>query len=347
MHAGSGLRFFLVISLLCFALPCASSLPDGRTVTYSLVHLSDMQNLATSFPETYNLTFSAIESLKESRNISAVIITGDVVNTWDDTGEWDAYRDARNLTTVPVFEIAGNHDTGDGNHYQYYTTYTGMPGENYVTKVGDFDLAGINYASQTYPAGEFSRLRGLLTAGSRSHAIIATHYYMDEKGILSPLGKDIDKYLIVKPSLILMGHRHADFIRQRAVGGFPTVADMTNYQDGMPGGATGRNYSAGTLYTVTSVNGSVEMIRAQVIHIYPVPFLGEEMTVFPPHRAEVVSESRPRPMGVLSPARTDDPSCRNGSTVSCISAVFRQSLTAIRRTPYGEGEACIPIPRTS
>jgi predicted MPP superfamily phosphohydrolase len=327
MYSGFGLRLILLAFLLCISFPYAASLPDGNTVTYAFVHISDTQNLATAYPETYDLTFSSIESLKESRNISAVIITGDVVNTWDDTREWDAYRHARNLTTIPVYGIAGNHDTGNGNHYQYYTAYTGMPGENYVTTVGDFDLVGINYAGTTYPATEFFRLRGLLAAGSRPNAIVATHYYMDGAGALSPLGKDIDRYLIVRPTLILMGHMHADFIRQRTVDGFPTVADMTNYQDGVPGGRTGRNVSAGTLYTITSVSGRVETIRARVIYIYPVLSFGEEMTVFPPHGAEAARDGKSRLAGVLAAARTTSPSCQDGTPLSCISALFRQILT--------------------
>lgn len=280
MYSRSGFRSFLLLSLLCSTLPFASSLPDGQTVTYSLLHISDTQNLATSYPDTYDLTFSYIESIKETYNISAVIITGDVVNTWNDKKDWDAYLHARNLTTIPVYEIAGNHDTGGGNHYQYYTAYTGMPGENYVTSVGDFDFVGINYPNGALSPEEFCRLRNLLSASSRSHAIIATHYYMDEDRTLSSLGKDIDTYLIVRPSLVLMGHMHADFIWQRTAGGFPTVAGMTNYQDGVPGGTTGRDYSAATLYTVTSANGRVETITARVIHIYPLPSSDEEMTVF-------------------------------------------------------------------
>lgn len=272
--------FFLLISLLCVSVASASPLPEEITVTYSFMHISDPQSLTTNYPETLDLTFSHIESLKKTYNISAIIITGDVVNTWNDRKDWDAFAHARNLTTIPVYQIAGNHDTGEGDHYEYYNLYSGEPAENYVTSIGDFDFVGINYAATTLPPEELSRLRESLTGSSRSNAIIATHYYMDEGGNLSPLGEDIDTYLIVKPSLVLMGHMHANFIRKRMVGGFPTVADMTNYQDGVPGGTTGWDYSAGTLYNVTSVNGQVKTITARIVHIYPVPYVEEEMTVF-------------------------------------------------------------------
>jgi predicted MPP superfamily phosphohydrolase len=272
--------FFLLISLFCGVISSAAPLPEEITVTYSFIHLSDPQSLTTNYPETLDLTFSQIESLRDTYNISAIIITGDVVNTWNEKKEWDAYAHARNLTTIPIYEIAGNHDTGGGDHYEYYTAYSGGPAENYITSVGDFDFVGINYAGTTLPPEELSRLRVILTNSSRSNAIIATHYYMDEGGNLSPLGEDIDTNLIFKPSLVLMGHMHANFIRKRIVGGYPIVADMTNYQGGVPGGSTGWDYSAGTLYNVTSVNGQVKMITARIVHIYPDPYIEKEVTVF-------------------------------------------------------------------
>jgi len=77
-----------------------------------------------------------------------------------------------------------------------------------------------------------------------------------------------------------MDHMHADFIQQRTVIGFPVIANMTNYQDGVPVGTTGRDYSTTTFYTVTSIRGQVETITARVIHIYTVPSFEEEETIF-------------------------------------------------------------------
>lgn len=322
MSSGSGFRWSLLLCLLCIFLPSTACQPDGQTATYSFVHISDTQNLATGYPDTYDLTFSFIESMKEPCNISAVIITGDAVNRWDDQKEWGAYLHARNLTLVPVFQIAGNHDTGGGDQYLNYTAYTGMPGKNYLTCIGDFDFAGINYVNGTLPQEEFTRLRRFLAASSRSNAIIATHYYMDEDGSLSSLGKDIDAYLVVKPTLILMGHMHENFIRQRNVGGFPVVADMTNYQEGVPGGTTGREYSAGTLYTVTSASGRVETITARVIHIYPVPSFEKDMTVFSRNPCFHCSAGRFRAAGML-PNGYPVSSCSAGGLFCSLNEFFR------------------------
>lgn len=278
--SGPTLSMFLLAMLLsCIFLP-ASAQGTGTPVTYSIVHLSDTQNLATYYPATYNQTFSYLESQKSRYNISAVIITGDLVNTWNRKMEWETYARARNYTTIPVYTIAGNHDADSGKQYEYYTRYTGEPKAGYITTIGDFDLVGINYAAKSLSSNEFSRIQMALANSSRKHAIIATHWYMDKDRALSPLGRDIDKNLIVKPTLILTGHKHADFIQMRNIRGFPVVEDMTNYQKGLPGGNGDKNYSAGTLYTVTSVDGQVTKITAQVIHIYPGMSSASEKTVF-------------------------------------------------------------------
>jgi predicted MPP superfamily phosphohydrolase len=318
---------FLLISSLCGIVSSASSLPEENTITYSFIHISDPQSLTTNYPATLDLTFSHIESLKNTYNISAIIITGDVVNTWNDRKDWDAVAHARNLTTIPIYEIAGNHDTDGGDQYGYYTAYSGEPAGSYVASIGDFDFAGINYAADTLPPEELARLRATLTHSSRSHAIIATHYYMDEGGNLSPLGKDIDTYLIVKPSLVLMGHMHANFIRKRTVGGFPTVADMTNYQDGVPGGTTGWDYSAGTLYTVTSVNGQVRTITARIVHIYPDPYVEPEMTVFGNEPgAPSLSPTDHAVTGQSSPSSPRS-SCTTGDLFCTLNEFFQQRWT--------------------
>ncbi len=315
----------LLIFLLCSVIVPASSLPPGKNTTYSFVHLSDTQNLASCFPATYNLTFSYLDSVKEPYNITAIILTGDLVNTWNSQEEWDTYSRARNHTTIPVYTVAGNHDADYGRNYEYYTSHTREPGRNSMTSVADFDFVGINYADKTLTAGEFSRLRASLTSSTRQEVIIATHYYMDEDGSLSPLGKGIDKKLIVKPTLVLMGHMHGNFIRQRTVGGFPVIADMTNYQDGFPGGTTGKDYSAGTLYTVTSAGGQVTTITARVLHIFPSQSFEEERTVYSRNPGSPSPADGAVVTGIPSPARTGS-FCSTGDRLCILGDYVRAVL---------------------
>lgn len=328
-------RLILLAALVfCLLIPVSAN-PDGNTMTYSIVHLSDTQNLATHYPATCDETFRYLESEKAAYNLSAIIITGDLVNTWNSKKEWEAYAHARSLTTIPVYTIAGNHDTDYGSSYRYYSLYTGEPDTGYVTYVGDIDLVGINYAKKTLSSGEFSPLKATLANSSRSYAIIATHYYMNEGGALSPLGKDINRNLILKPTLVLTGHVHADFTKTRNVGDFPVVGEMTNYQYGVPGGNGDENYSAGMLYTITSSGGNVERVTARVIHIYPVPYEEEEKMVFERN----VSASQPS--AVLPAAALYEPPvpahCDTGDLLCLLDSVLETGRAFFRSAIPGPG----------
>jgi predicted phosphodiesterase len=254
--------------LLLLAITPASALASSNLTTYSIVHISDTQNLV-SFPETYDYTFSYLDSIKERYNISAIIITGDLVNTWNDKKEWDTYFHAVHETSIPVYLIAGNHDTNDGQSYQYYTQYTGNAKNSYMTSFENFDFVGINYVAGSLKPQEFAVLRKTLLNSPENFTIIATHYYMDQVGTLSRLGTDIDRQLIVKPTIVLSGHIHAEFLRDRMIGQYPVIEDLTNYQEGIPGGSSSENVSAGTFYTVITRDGQVEKISSKTIWISP------------------------------------------------------------------------------
>jgi predicted MPP superfamily phosphohydrolase len=263
------IRFSIPFLLLAFTITPACTQISGTSATYSFVHLSDTQNLASGYPETYDYTFSYLESIKERYNISAIIITGDLVNTWNDSHEWDAYTHAIHKTSIPLYVIAGNHDTDQEQNYQYYTRYTGNTNTSYVTSLENFDLVGINSVFGSLKSRDVTSIRQTLLNSSKNFTIIATHYYMDEKGTLSPQGKDIDQQLIVKPTIILSGHKHGVLIRERKIGQYPVIEDLTDYQDGIPGGSTSENISAGTFYTVTTRDDQVVKISAKIIWISP------------------------------------------------------------------------------
>jgi predicted phosphodiesterase len=264
---------------LLAASPVSATLA-GNLTTYSIVHLSDTQNLATYYPATYNYTFTYLDAKKAQYNISAIVITGDLVNSWNKKSEWEVYARAVNQTTIPLYVIAGNHDTNSGKNYTYYTSYTGNSDGSYVVPLQDFDFVGINYVSKSLPTDDLTALRSAITNTSRNFTIIATHYYMDDDGSISTLGKDIDRQLIVKPTLIMGGHIHAYRIQTKTVSGYPVIRDLTDYQNGLPGSPVNKNYSAGTLYTVTARDGDVVKIMSQVIHISPGPSLDDKRVLY-------------------------------------------------------------------
>jgi len=92
---------------------------------------------------------------------------------------------------------------------------------------------------------------------------------MDTDGSLSLLGSDIDKKLIIHPTIVMAGHRHTSVMREKTVDQYPVIEDLTNYQDGITGVQFRENYSAGTLYNVTARDGVVKKISSKTISIYP------------------------------------------------------------------------------
>ncbi len=287
----------IILGHLLVVIPCVSDQP-AVTSTYSFVHLSDTQNLATYHPDTYDFTFSYLESLKNSYNISAIIITGDLVNSWNKKTEWNAYTHARDRTTIPIFITSGNHDTNSGKNDLYYSRYAGGQKKNYVTSLGDFNFIGINYVPKTLTHEEFATLRNAAANSSHSFTIIATHYYLNGDGTLSPLGKDIDKELISQPTLILAGHIHADFVRVKTIGSFPVIEDLTNYQDGDPVFLTNKNYSAGTLYTVTAMDGRVVKITCTILRILPEQSLSTERVLYDSTPEFTLNVNASRPLAI-------------------------------------------------
>ena len=64
------------------------------------------------------------------------------------------------------------------------------------------------------------------------------------------------------------------------IGPYPVIEDLTDYQDGIPGGSSSNNVSAGTFYTVTTSKGLVEKISSNVIWISPRQSFDTEQVVY-------------------------------------------------------------------
>ena len=293
-------NFLFLLIVLLFTIIPASASTSGNSITYSFVHISDTQGLASSYPKTYDYTFSYLESIKERYNISAIIITGDLVNTWNSKKEWDAYSHAVHQTSIPIYTVAGNHDTNNGQDYQYYSQYTGNTADSSVTTLNNFDLVEINSVFKSPELLEITTLKKTLLNSPNNFAIIATHFYMDENGTLSRLGEDINRQLIVKPTIILSGHVHANFVRIRMIDQYPVIEDLTNYQFGIPGGSSSGDIAAGTFYSITTRNNQVEKISSKIIWISPRQSFGSEQVLYdvsvPAPRVEttpVISTSLP------------------------------------------------------
>jgi len=282
-------EFFIIITVMgiCF-LPVLTgaesdqiaNTSDTSSYMYSIVHLSDTQNLATKYPGTYNFTFTYLDSIKARYNISTIIITGDLVNTYNSRNEWEAYSNAINKTSIPIYVTAGNHDTNFGKDDRFYSAYTGNSDRYYITSLNNFNLVAIPYVKKTLPSKDFKGIISALHNSTNPLTIIATHFYMDKDGKLSRLGKDINQNLIQNPTIIMAGHKYAHFMKTDNRNSYPVVEEITNFQRGN-NGPTADDYSAGTLYNVTVNRENVTQITARTISIYPEQKLDPELVIYP------------------------------------------------------------------
>ena len=78
----------------------------------------------------------------------------------------------------------------------------------------------------------------------------------------------------------MAGYMHGHFVRNRFVGEYPVIEDLTNYQDGIPSGASSKNVSAGTFYTVSTRDGIVEKISSRNLWISPRQYFDREHVLY-------------------------------------------------------------------
>ena len=187
------------------------------TLLYSFVHLSDTQDLSQHYPSTLNYTFQWLESKKAEWNITAIIITGDLVNTYNDVQQWENYVKAKTHTTIPVYETAGNHDNNYGADFTYYNQYIGSNETFYTVNLTDqFSLIGISWngSDNMVSSSYIQSLKEEIASHPDRYFIVATHWYMGEVDgdptVLSSLGSLIynELYLNYPKSLVLVlcGH---------------------------------------------------------------------------------------------------------------------------------------------
>ena len=240
--------------------------------SYSIMHISDTQKLSKNYPSTLNFTFSYLESIQSTFNISAIIITGDMVDNGDDVGQWENYINARSMTTIPIYEIPGNHDMRGGEKNPFYEEFVGNK-TKWTSVINDFNFIGIGFNNQPLSDSDILYYRSIIEESPQKFTLIATHNYYNEDFTVSPLGESIKNNLVVKPTFVMSGHAHDSWVRSTLVNNFSYIVDLTNHQeDG--------DFSAGKLYTVSTTMGDVERVTVRDVGIFPCQYLGAEMTVY-------------------------------------------------------------------
>jgi hypothetical protein len=204
-----GVIVFVILVTSFVACVVVVSNPRNGVLLYSWVHITDTQTLSALYPATLNATFVYVESLKENYNIQRIVVTGDLVNTWDKLEQWRNYVKAESLTSIEIDNVAGNHDwSGKECNLTYYYQYTKQH-ELYYSKVsGDFLFIFVNYRSFN-STGEIW-LRNLLSANPTKIPVFCLHvfyngYYAINK-TQSPAARSIVNVTDAGINIVLQGH---------------------------------------------------------------------------------------------------------------------------------------------
>ena len=240
-----------LISLICFAfmedLRCAQVAATSSTTKFSIIWITDTQYLSESYPRYYDSLCRWIFENKESYNVKMVIHTGDMVEDEFNQTHWTNANHALSLlldNDVPYCWNAGNHDYNTtywiGNLYTAFNP-TVMASKSYW--VGDkfigqntavhFAVSGNDFLvlNIAYQANEtaLSWCNQILDSYPDSHAIVATHMYLNTTGGYGAKGKDnltwasnfkdtvLDTHANV--FLTLSGHYYPSYGSRTQVGG--------------------------------------------------------------------------------------------------------------------------------
>lgn len=254
------LTLFMAV-LIALAGSCSSStetiteiipnVPENEPF-FSIVVLPDTQYYSESYPHIFLEQTQWIAGNKESLNIVFVSHSGDLVNDWDDTEEWQFADIAMSMLddVVPYGVLPGNHDQPTSLYNEYFgyeryeseVWYGGHYGENNDNNFQLFSALGIDFIIIHLQYNPTSAIvdwaDGLLSTYSGRTAIINTHSALDTDSTLTDDGQALCDLMQNNPNLMLVlcGHKHGEAATLLSFTEHETHVLLANYQKLEKGG---------------------------------------------------------------------------------------------------------------
>ena len=194
---------------------------------FSIIWITDTQYLTESYPKYFDSLCRWIVNNADTYNVKMVVHTGDIVDTEGNQTQWANANNSMSLLMnagIPYCWDAGNHDYNAtswlGNQFaafnpsvlQNKTYWVGddVSGQNTAVHFNvsgwDFILVNIEYNASD---AVLSWANGVLDAYPNSHAIVATHFYINKTGGYESWAANLkNKVLATHPNvfLTLSGH---------------------------------------------------------------------------------------------------------------------------------------------
>jgi len=230
------------------------------TSNFTIVALPDTQAYSKFYPDIFtNQTQWAVNN-KDLLNIAFVTHEGDIVQNWDNDGQWEAANTSMSILDgyIPYGIIPGNHDLGspdeanpDFSYFNNYFNYTRYENETWYG--GHYPSDGNDNNYQLFSAGgmdfvilhlrynssgsELTWADSVLKNYSDRRAIVTTHYIIMPNATRPPMGDTIFNALKNNTNLFLIlgGHYGPVGDRVDVVNGhriYQIVADWQHYTNG-------------------------------------------------------------------------------------------------------------------
>ena len=199
----------LMLISISFITPCVAQTATPKpSDKFSIIWITDTQYLAESYPRYYDSLCRWIVENKDAYNVKMVIHTGDIVEDEFNQTHWSNANHSMSYlldANVPYCWDAGNHDYNStywiGNQFSAFNPAL-MAEKNYWVgdkfdgqntaihiNISGWDLLVINLSYHANDSA-VAWASDVLDANPNSHAIVATHAYLNEKGTYVGRGSD-------------------------------------------------------------------------------------------------------------------------------------------------------------
>jgi hypothetical protein len=276
----------LLFSSSTFILSCQAT--ENLGSTFSIIWITDTQYLTQNSPNYFNSLTQWITQNKDTYNVKMVVHTGDLVNSEGNQTQWAVADQAIGTLLangVPYCWDAGNHDFNStcwiGNQFNSFNPQA-LQGKPYWVSE-DFD--GMNTAVHFNVSGwdclivniafhandtVLDWATSILDAYPQSHAIVAAHAYLDDKGKYDSWAVNLkNKVLDTHPNvfLTLSAHYHPASSETLKVGDRYELFFNRQDLDGQTGADSARiltfDTAKGTINVQTYVGYSGQFLQDQ------------------------------------------------------------------------------------
>lgn len=246
--------FIFILLLLLGSVTIATVSADAQN--FSIVVLPDTQHYSESYPWIFTNQTQWIVDNQDRLNIKFVMHVGDIVEDADNDTQWRRANKSMSVLDgkIPYGILPGNHD---GNIIEYKKHFPASRYKNYSYWGGSyanntcnyqlFSALGTNFIVVNLrwkPSSDDIRwANGILSKHSERKAILVTHGYINQYGIMSVHGLSDTSYIwneLIAPNenifLVLCGHAHGESRRTDIVGGKAVHQLLANYQERPNGG---------------------------------------------------------------------------------------------------------------